>query len=224
MIQTKQDREKAYDNPVLQVKNQKWHLERWLTQQNFMVPPMHTLVVISNPAAVIKTNDPRLFKNVVKGDVLVDRIRKMDSLNINNFFTEKEIKKISKTLLKKYTPLYPNLMKKYSLTEADLQKGVQCPSCSAFGMKRMKRTWVCDHCSFHSKTAYYMSIKDYFLLIKPTMTNSELRDFLLIHNSRTSGNILSTMNLPHSGTNKGRVYHMPDDFEGFFQMVSQKQP
>jgi ribosomal protein L37AE/L43A len=222
MIQTKLDKEKAYDNPILQVKKQKWHLKRWLVAHKFKVPPIFTMAVISNPATIIKTNDPKLYKYVVKGDVLVDRIKKMDSANLNDFFPEKEIKKLSKTLVKKHTPLYPELLKTYSLTETDLHKGVQCPSCSAFGMRRMKRKWVCHNCSFHSRTAHLTSVVDFFLLIKPSLTNSELSEFLLIQNPRAVGNILSSMNLPISGSNKGCVYHMPEDMESFIHLAQEK--
>jgi hypothetical protein len=222
MIQTKQDKEKAFDNPVLQVNKQKWHLKRWLVAHNFKVPPIFTMVVISNPATIIKTNDPKLYKYVVKGDVLVDRIKKMDSANLNDSFTEKEIKKLSKTLIKNHTLHYPQLLKTYSLTEADLHKGVQCPSCSAFGMRRMNRKWVCYNCSFHSRTAHLRSVAEFFLLIKPTLTNSELSEFLLLQNPRTIGNMLSLMNLTISGSKKGRVYHMPEDFEPFFHLAQKK--
>lgn len=224
MIQTKQEKEKAYDNPVIQVNNQKWHLKRWLIEHNFKVPPIFTLVAISNPATIIKTNDPKLYKYVIKGDILVDRIKKIDSSNLSDFFTEKEIKKLSKILVKKHKPLYPSLLSKYSLSLADLQKGVRCPSCSAFGMERLKRKWVCNQCSCHSKTAHYLSVIDYFLLIKPTLTNSELSKFVLLENSKAMGNMLSAMKLKLriEGSTKGRVYQMPEDFEAFVHWVLEK--
>lgn len=218
MIQTKQEKEKAYDNPVLQVKKQKWHLKRWLIEHKFKVPPIYTLVVISNSATIIKTNDSNLYKYVVKGDVLVDRIKKINQTHVNDIFVEKEIKKISKTFLKKHTPLYTNILKFYSLTETELHKGVQCPSCMSLGMQRVKWKWFCNNCSFQSKTAHYSGIIDFFLLIKPTLTNSELSQFLLIKNSRSTGNLLSALNLPATGSNKGRIYYMPENIETFFSL------
>lgn len=223
MIQTKQDKEKAYDHPVIQVNKQKWHFNRWLQANNFKVPLIHTLVVISNSSTIIKTDDPFLYKYVVKGDVLVDRIMKIDTNHFNEFFQDKDLKKISKTLVKKHSPFHPDILKIYSLSPADLQKGVQCPSCSYFGMKRMKWIWVCPHCLLRSKTAHHSAVLDYFLLIKPTMTNQELKDFLLLPTSRSSGNLLSTLNLPFSGATKGRVYHMPKDIETFFHLKSPKK-
>lgn len=223
MIQTKQDKEKAYDHPVIQVNKQKWHFNRWLQAYNFKVPPIVTHVVISNPSTIIKTDDPFLYKYVVKGDVLVDRIIKNDKHYFNEIFQEKELKKISKTLLKKHSPFHPDILKTYSLSQADIQLGVQCPSCSYFGMKRMKWIWVCPHCLLRSKTAHHSAVLDYFLLIKPTMTNQELRDFLLLPTSRSSGNLLSTLNLPSTGATKGRVYHMPEDIETFFHLKSPKK-
>lgn len=222
MIQSKQDKEKAYDNPVLQVEKQKWHLIRWLAAHNFKVPPIFIMVAISNSSTIIKSNDSKFYQYVVKGDVLVDRIKKMESANLIDFFSEKEMKKLSKTLVKMHTPLYPELLKTYSLAETDLHKGVQCPSCSVFGMRRMKRKWVCPNCTFHSRTAHLPSVVDFFLLIKPTLTNSELSEFLLTQNPRAIGNMLSSMNLSSSGSNKARIYHMPEDVEAFIQLAQEK--
>ncbi|NKE04623.1 nuclease-related domain-containing protein [Mesobacillus selenatarsenatis] len=79
MIQTKEDKEKAYDSPVLQVKMQSWHLKRWINEHKFRLPPVYHFVVISNSSAIIRTNGRSLNNIVVKGDVLLNRINQLDS-------------------------------------------------------------------------------------------------------------------------------------------------
>lgn len=36
---------------------------------------------------------------------------------------------------------------------------------------------------------------------------------------RAATNILSSMDLPYTGSKKGRIYHMPADIDTFFDLV-----
>jgi ribosomal protein L37AE/L43A len=216
IIQTKADQEKSYDNPLNQVRMQAWHLKRWLKQYKFQIPPIYHLVAISNSSAIIKTNDRSLNKLVIKGDVLLSRVLQIDGFNTNTIYTEKEVRKLSRLLIKKHTPHYPDILKPYSLTQADLQKGIQCPSCSSYGMHREKWIWSCPVCELKSQTAHYQSVKDFFLLIDPSINNQAFRGFVDCLSIKTASNILSSLNLPHTGSKKGRIYHMPPDIETFF--------
>ena len=76
-------------------------------------------------------------------------------------------------------------------------------------MKYHYGVWTCPHCKEKSKTAHIKAIEDYFLLIKPSITNSELRHFLQIDSIKSANNILKSLNLPYTGNRKGRVYHRP---------------
>ena len=102
IIQTKDNHEKSYDNPLNQVKMQAWHLKRWLKQYKFKVPPIYHLVVISNSSTIIKT-------------ILLSRVLQIDEFNSSAIFTEKESKKLSRLLIKKHTPHHPDILKPYSL-------------------------------------------------------------------------------------------------------------
>lgn len=216
MIQTKDEKEKAYDCPVLQVKMQSWHLKRWMNVLKFKLPPVYHLVVISNPHTIIKSNNSQLYKTVVKGDVLLNRVQQIDHENPEEILSEKELKKLANLLLKKHTPQHPDLLKYYNLTDSDFHKGVQCPACTTFGMIRLKWHWVCPHCAYSSKSAHHGAVFDHFLLSKPTITNQEFRDLMSITSIKSANRMLSFMKLPHTGSNKGRVYHMPHDIETFF--------
>jgi ribosomal protein L37AE/L43A len=218
IIQTKDDQEKSYDNPINQVRMQAWHLKRWLRQHKFHVPPIYHLVAISNSSTIIKTNDSSLNKLVVKGDVLLSRVLQIDEFNSNTVFTDKELKKLSKLLIKKHTPHHPDILKPYSLTQDDLQKGIQCPSCSSYGMRREKWIWSCPVCEHKSKTAHHNTVKDFFLLINPTIKNQTCREFCTGVSTKTVSDLLTSMNLPSTGTKKGRIYHMPPDIETFFNL------
>jgi ribosomal protein L37AE/L43A len=216
IIQTKDNQEKSYDNPINQVRMQAWHLKRWLHNYNFSIPPIYHLVAISNSSTIIKVSDRSLNNLIVKGDVLLSRVLQIDELSSNPTFSEKELKKLSKLLIKKHTPSHPDILKPYSLTQENLQKGIQCPSCHSFGMEREKWIWKCPVCEHKSQIAHYQTVKDFFLLLNPVIHNQGFRTFVNCKSIKTASNILSSMNLPHTGTKKGRIYHMPPDIEAFF--------
>ncbi|GAM12663.1 nuclease-related domain-containing protein [Mesobacillus selenatarsenatis] len=219
MFQTKDNQEKSYDNPINQVRMQAWHMKRWLQNHKFNVPPIYHLVAISNSSTIIKVSDRSLNNLIVKGDVLLSRVLQIDEITSNPSYTDKEVKKLSKSLLKNHSPHYPDILKQYSLTPDDLQKGVQCPSCLSYGMSREKWVWRCPVCEHRSKSAHHKSVKEFFLLISPTIKNRMCKDFCPDISSRTITNILFPLNLPFTGTNKGRIYHMPPDIETFFDPV-----
>ncbi|MBT2642997.1 NERD domain-containing protein [Bacillus sp. ISL-41] len=216
MIQTKNDQEKSYDNPINQVRMQAWHLKRWLKNHKFSVPPIYHLVAISNPSTIIKVSDRSLNNIIVKGDVLLSRVLQIDESTTNLTFTDKEVKKLSRSLLKNHSPHHPDILKQYSLTPDDLQKGVQCPSCLSYGMHREKWVWRCPICGHKSKTVHHKTIKEFFLLISPTIKNQMCREFCSGISSKTASDLLISLNLPFTGTTNGRIYHMPPDIETFF--------
>lgn len=222
MIQTKNDQEKSYDNPINQVRMQAWHLKRWLKNHKFSVPPIYQLVAISNASTIIKVSDRSLNNLIVKGDVLLSRVLQIDDTTPNPSFTDKEVKKLSKSLVKNHTPPHPDILKQYSLTPDDLQKGVQCPSCLSYGINREKWIWHCPVCEHKSKTAHHKTVKEFFLLISPTIKNQMCRDFCIGISSKTASDLLISLNLPFTGNTHGRFYHMPPDIETFFKLANKQ--
>jgi hypothetical protein len=67
--------------------------------------------------------------------------------------------------------------------------------------------WLCAKCQTQSKDAHLNAIDDYFLLIKPSFNNREIREFLGLPTPRSTTHLLSQVNLSYSGSNKGRVYY-----------------
>ncbi|MDQ0974521.1 ribosomal protein L37AE/L43A [Neobacillus niacini] len=124
---------------------------------------------------------------------------------------EKEIRKMNRLLLAKNTPDNPDLLQHFKLTSEDLKTGVHChdTKCSSAVMRYHAGTWTCPVCKMKSKTAHHQKIYDYFLLIKPSITNAEARKLLQIKSRKIIHKLITAMNLPCTGKFKGRVYHQP---------------
>ena len=118
----------------------------------------------------------------------------------------KELRKLKRLLISKHTPENPDILKHFNLSPKDILTGVKCPTCSFLPMNYQYGTWSCQKCNMKSKTAHISAINDYFLLIKPSITNTELRTFLHFDSIRVAGKILASLELPFSGTFRDRLY------------------
>ena len=75
-------------------------------------------------------------------------------------------------------------------------------------MMRKWGKWLCGSCSFISRDAHFTALRDYALLIKPTITNRELRTFLHVESEYVATRLLNSLNVPYTGSTKDRVYHL----------------
>src|SRR5690606_7036726 len=93
-------------------------------------------------------------------------------------FDKKTLRKLCKKLLISHTPKNTNLLAKYDLSVSELKRGVQCPECGKFPMKRKHGTWFCPFCHIKDKNAHIQALYDYFLLVDSSITNKKFREFV----------------------------------------------
>ena len=195
-------------NPVTQARLQAAKLNRWLQEHGCGELPILFLFVNANEKATIKLapgTEP-LLRNMCNSEGLLEKVSQIQNQYKEDKLDSKEIKKIRRLLLTNHTPDDPSLLNRFNLTEQNLLTGVQCLSCGYLPMKYQRGTWNCPSCNAASKTAHAKAVNDYFLLIKPSLTNAELRQLLHINSPRTANRLFHSMELPYSGTGRNRVY------------------
>lgn len=209
LIQTYNEKEKGYDDPVAQVQRQQRLLAKWFEKNISYFLPIHSLVVISNPHAILKTdsNNTAILKQVCKPFKLIDKIEKLESFYPNERIDIKALKRICKLLLKHHTPEQFNIIDYYKIPKEDILTGTQCPTCRFLPMLYKRGKWYCNKCKTSSKDAHLASLDDYFLLFEPSITNSLLKEFLHLPSSDVSQKLLFSLKLPWTGNTKGRIYH-----------------
>ncbi|MEY2194120.1 nuclease-related domain-containing protein [Neobacillus sp. BF23-41] len=201
-------KEERVKNPVLQARLQALKLKKWLKEHNISDIPIHYLVVNSNQRAIIRVESghEQILRNICNSEGLLEKITQIASQNKDEKLNKKELGKAKRLILTNDTPENPDILEHFHLSTHDLPTGVQCPTCNCLPMKYIYGTWVCPNCKCKSKTAHIQALNDYFLLIKPSITNSELRRFLHIHSPKSANKILKSMNLAYIGVFKGRIY------------------
>lgn len=215
LIQTKGESIEVYPCPILQAQRQQFELQKWLQSHNFPNLPVEYIVVFTHKKAFLKTHpgNSSIFNQICKSADIKNRVEKLDKLLSIEQISEKELKKLGKSLLNNHQHIWSyTLLDEYKIHKGHVITGVQCPNCNKFGMKYHKRSWVCLKCHARSKNAHELAIRDYFILIKSTITNIELRRFLHLPSARVANRILSSLNLRYSGEKKARVYHAPEEF------------
>lgn len=210
LIRTSNDQEEGFPDPISQVK---WHQKKlcsWMESHHFSHFPIEILVVMSNPNAILRKDpdDKGITEMVVKSQNLLERIDEITQRHPTEAIDHKGMRKLCKTLLKSHTPEDIALLKYYGVHKSDIITGVQCPECQRFAMIRHKKKWFCEQCGSYSKNAHEKAIEDYLLLIQPTVSNKEFRDFTHLPSIYTANRQLNAMNLVQSGTNKGRRYSL----------------
>lgn len=211
LIQTNHNgKERGYSYPITQLKRHELQLERWLSTHRLEQLPITSFVVISNPQSIIRT-DPesrRILHQVIHKEELPENLIQLEKAIPTMQLDEKDLKKVSKKLLKHHHEPEQSILERFQLTKKDIQKGVICPKCRYIGMKRCHGYWACLNCKMKSKNEHTQAIKEYRLLFHPTITNSQLRDFLKIDSADRAKRLLKSMTIPYVGDNKGRKYDL----------------
>ncbi|USK33696.1 NERD domain-containing protein [Bacillus sp. F19] len=212
LIRTINGREEAFPDPILQVRRQQKNLQTWLSEHNYPSMPLHSYIVISNPATILKTipnYSETVLKKVIHAGSLQDKIHLLDNRYKDQLLTIKDLNKLSRQLIKHHSPNNPDLLQLFHLSKSDLITGVHCIKCFSIPMKKVSGSWVCKKCMFTSKEAYIASLNDYALLLGPTITNKEIRQFLRISSMSSASKLLTVLNLHHTGSYKNRKYQLP---------------
>ncbi|MBI0581373.1 NERD domain-containing protein [Neobacillus cucumis] len=197
-------------NPVLQAKTQAEKLKKWLQEHNCPMLPVLYLFVNSKEETVIitETHNYEINRRICNSEGLLEKIESIESSS-HERMDAKDLKKITRLLLASHVPENYNILEKYNISPKVLLTGVRCPKCETRPMNYIYGKWFCPNCGMKSKDAHLQHINDYFLLIKPTITNSELRQLLKIDSIKIANNILTNSKLPFTGKFKDRVYHQP---------------
>ncbi|MEQ2528848.1 nuclease-related domain-containing protein [Bacillaceae bacterium CLA-AA-H227] len=207
MIRIANEKEEGFQD----ISQAKWHLHQlrsFLMSHNITLP-IDYFVVISDPSTIVKTSpkNREAMKKVVHGHSLLEKIAEVDRYYKEEIFGMKDLRKVSKLLLKSHTSENFDVLRKYGLKENEILAGVRCPSCTRVPMIRMSRTWHCSGCGLNDKNAHVSAVEDYFRLFGDSITNRQFRDFVGLESEDTAKRLLGALNLPVTGSNKGRKYH-----------------
>ncbi|HWO74583.1 MAG TPA: nuclease-related domain-containing protein [Bacillus sp. (in: firmicutes)] len=202
--------EQVIQDPLEQVKRQSRQFVKWIGSHHNI--PIEHLVVIGNPRTYIDPKSGPVYRNhILHAHALEEKVQEISSNYQTDLLSHKAFKQLITQILNSHNPLAIDPQKTYQYSSSDIIKGIQCPKCEKFEMKRVQQKWACPHCKAASRNAHKQAILDYLLLIKPSITNRECRDFLKISSASTAHHLLMSMGLSFTGSNKSRKYFIGKD-------------
>jgi len=211
MIRKINDKIEVYNDPFLQLERHKKTISTMLQSQNYLSLPIETLLLISDPSTYIEFTKPskELIRKTVRSTNLVSKIESIDEKYRLERLSIKDMNKLSRSFIKKHTPLNPDVLSMFQIDKNEIQKGVHCPKCSFLPIhkKKNRNKWYCPKCNGEYQDAHLATLRDYALLISQSITNQECRDFLQITSSDGAYRILQSLNLEQAGEKKTRRYH-----------------
>ncbi|WP_175478070.1 MULTISPECIES: nuclease-related domain-containing protein [unclassified Bacillus (in: firmicutes)] len=196
--------EDAFRNAVSQAAQQTLQLRKYIPQLNY---PGEFVVVNANSNSIFRTTKETksLDKKVCPIGSLLDLIYEMDT-QFTEVMDKKEIKKITKRLLKAHTPRENKILDSYGIKPDEIITGVQCSKCKKIPMKYIKGFWVCYQCANQNRDGHVQAVIDYFLLMGNSINNSQFRNFMQLPSAIIATNLLQKLSLKSTGVNKGRTY------------------
>jgi hypothetical protein len=212
IIQRKNDIEKGYQDPIAQAPRHQRNLKSLMASWGITGLPLVSLVVFSKPSTILQagSNRSQLSQKVCFAFELLERIESFEKIYRDEKIGPEEIKKLCQNLLKYDTPKCYDPLEFYTISPSQVITGVMCPDCFTLGMVRKNGSWFCSKCSCKSKDAHVQAIYDYFLLIDSKISNRICCEFLHLSSPFIANYLLSTMNLSHFGSNKGRFYFLTE--------------
>ncbi|WHZ02370.1 nuclease-related domain-containing protein [Neobacillus sp. YX16] len=199
----------AFEDPRIQAKRNLTLLTRFFQSNGFKDLPIDYLVFFSN----VKTRliaSPEIeteLSKVCKAREIFEKIEACETAYQQERISHSEISSMTEILIRNHQPKKINILELYKIAPTDTVTGVRCTKCSTIPMVYRKGKWICSSCNFSSKDAHLEAINDFFLLIKSTVTNNELKVFLHLPSNDISQKILKRLKLASTGKTKSRIYH-----------------
>lgn len=209
--QINNDKEKGYPDPIAQAERHQKYLKKLMAEYKFPPVPVDYLVVLSNgycSYVITGKNAQKVKPRICKSDAFLNKIQFFEKQYCNPLLHAKDLRKLSRLLVKMNKVPTSYILKKYGINKTDILTGVCCPICDHLPLVRKKQKWYCPSCNQFSKDAHKNALKDYFLLIDLKITNQQFREFTHLDSINIAGRMLRSENLKYTGTKKLRTYFL----------------
>jgi ribosomal protein L37AE/L43A len=210
MIRTKNNLTEVFPDPILQAYKQKVELGKWFSLKKLPQIPIEFRVVLTSSNTLIKNtkDNPSVAKQLIRSTRLTFEIDRLKEKYNTQKISDKQLNRIANQLIKSHVPHDMNVLSQFQIIKSDILPGVYCSECKSLTMERISGSWKCSHCLSERKDAHIDSLIDFALLVKPTISNKEMREFLNLQSPSTATRLLSLLNLPSAGTTKDRRYSL----------------
>lgn len=194
---------KVLKNPIEEVQRKTKHLMNWLAKHNIQIP-IECLIIFT------QTNELSIENTQLPMKILFT-YEAADYFNARpiteNILDQSTIHQLAMNFIKQHKTYNPfPLLNAYNIKLQDIATGVICPACNNIGMHWEKRKWNCKKCGHKSRTEHEQTIKEWFMLFQPQITNRQLRYFLQLPSRHIAQTLLAKSDLHLQGEKRAAHY------------------
>ncbi|MFD1031840.1 nuclease-related domain-containing protein [Metaplanococcus flavidus] len=196
--------ERGYKSPLVQMEMAKWKFANLLKSIDISLP-VHAFLVIAYPNQIVEDSPPGSI--IWSADEVMIRLQNFkmppEIISID------EMHRLGQQLLSLYSEYNPfPLAPKIGINPDEIKNGVFCPACEITKMNKIKRSWKCEGCGLTNPEAHHQALHEWFMLIKPSITVAECKDFLELEHLSSARRILSHPFYKKASDSKVRRYYM----------------
>jgi len=190
------------DCPIMQVNNNRTGLDMWLQRNGFSIRSTGMIVMANNKTSV-KNAPSEMPIKYAKHIPLHFRTKEKEKA----ILTDNQFRSLIEKLRQDqqiYNP-YP-LCERYRIDNKHINKGIICDTCNNKLTRVNHMTWTCPICRIDSKQPFEEALKDWFMIMKNTISNEECREFFLLKDKYAANYALKSLPLKRVGKSRASVY------------------
>ncbi|MGE7672098.1 nuclease-related domain-containing protein [Lysinibacillus sp. NPDC094403] len=211
-IRTKPDGTvEGFPNAITQTQRHMQFLK--VIYQNYSLP-IEGAVIISNPSAIIASHPNTIPIFHVSG--LQTHLNSLFKKYTQAILSDEQLTQIAQQFLSRHQ----SSKLPASIDSSRFRRGVLCPKCQYKSQMHYSRgIWICSYCQYASEEIFAEALQDYRYLVRPTITNKQLREFFDIPSSDAANRLLRKFQFPYTGSYKNRVYQLPENLVEYMKPI-----
>ncbi|SEQ64457.1 nuclease-related domain-containing protein [Piscibacillus halophilus] len=195
-------KERSYQDPLLQANSQAHQLKAFLYNEGLSHIPIESLIIFVNQKASLSEERD---KRIIYGFQLKQRFDEFSKKYQNSSLLK--INSLTQKLIQQNQPLQINMLKHLGIREDELIYGVICPHCLHIPMLRVYGRWICQSClnTFRAE-AHVRSFYEYALIISNIINNKNARKLLNVDSIHVIQKLLKKAGFTPRGETSNRTY------------------
>lgn len=194
--------EAILDCPIHQIESNKSNLDEWFRQRGIHLKTSG-LLVLANQKTKVKdapSDLPIIYKKQIP--FYLQKLQPAETI-----LSTAQIHDLAREIHaeKQHFNPFP-LCAYYNIDHRELKTGLLCRYCNRQLQRENREKWSCELCGKNTVNPYSDGIKDWFMLVKNSITNEECRSFLKLKGSNAARYILSKSGLVKKGRSKATFY------------------
>lgn len=169
-------------------------LSRWLANRNINVSIEGVLVMANQRTIIHEMPKTVLVKYRKQLPRYISGLPKLSAI-----LSGEEITRIVKKIEESSRENYRLACERFNFQPSELKSGVLCSDCNGLMNRKRGQKWRCLSCGKYATQELYQVLEDWFLLIKPTISNAECRAFLNLESKYAASIILRHSKLSRKG-------------------------